>query len=392
MSVEKVSGKMNVSLGESVNVQPIKNKKTPEQIKDGKKKLALALGALAVAGAVTAGVVIGIKKGKLNNSQINNVIKESADDISNAVKNSADDVNNAAKESFGYFNSFDDFKKIGTFDKGKALIDGKNFSGIIHTTGKNGQTRFVTYENGFLSKVSEQKPNTKYHVIKEYIYAEDGTKTIYDYIKQKVTTINPDKSINIQPNEPGVVTVLKKGKIRMIDETEYKPIVKDGKTIWHKIEHVSRGDKLSNGSLKTRNFKKITDLSTGKTSLEINNSVQESPIKVPIKLADGRKGKALYSGKELVRQEISTYDPATKTVITEHIDPNNPNLRSLYIFDKSNKNWPDFINIDKTANKAYATNRGSYPIPVSNEGDLKDLVQWSQNWIDALKNFMKKYN
>ncbi len=201
MSVEKVSGKMNVSFGERANTQPVKTKKTPAQIKDGKKKLALALGALAVAGAVTAGVVIAVKKGKLNNSQIKNAIKESADDIGNAIKNSADDVNNAAKN---HFNSFDDFKKIGTFDKGKALIDGKGFSGVIKNVGKDGQIRQVQYENGLLSSVNEVR--TKYHdapfptlrILKKYDYEKDGTKTIFDFVKKQYIRINPDKSIEIQ--------------------------------------------------------------------------------------------------------------------------------------------------------------------------------------------------
>ncbi len=236
MSIEKVNGKMYVSFGESANTQPVKTKKTPEEIKDGKKKLALALGALAVAGAVTAGVVIAVKKGKLNNSQIKNVIKESADDIGNAVKNSADDVNNAAKNAIkesaddisnalknsaddvnnaakkgikwvddvhntvrGEFDSFDDFKKIGTFDKGKAFIDGKEFSGTIKYIGKDGQNRLVLYQQGLLDSVAEM-PNSDprhAHTIKFYEYAADGTKTIFDVLKEKKTIINPDKSINI---------------------------------------------------------------------------------------------------------------------------------------------------------------------------------------------------
>ncbi len=204
MSVEKVSGKMNVSFGERANTQPVKTKKTPAQIKDGKKKLALALGALAVAGAVTAGVVIAVKKGKLNNSQIKDAIKESADDIGNAIKNSADDVNNAAKN---HFNSFDDFKKIGTFDKGKALIDGKGFSGVIKNVGKDGRIKLVNYENGLLSSVQEDVTNHYFNhydgspflkLLKTYDYAEDGTITIGDCIKRQFITINPDKSIKIQ--------------------------------------------------------------------------------------------------------------------------------------------------------------------------------------------------
>ncbi len=189
MSVEKVNGKMNVSFGERANVQPGKTKKTPKEIKDGKKKLAMALGALAVAGAVTAGVVIAVKKRKLNNFLIKNVIDESAYDINNVAKN--------------YFNSFDDFKKIGTFDKGKALIDGKGFSGVIKNVGKDGQIRQVQYENGLLSSVNEVR--TKYHdapfptlrILKKYDYEKDGTKTIFDFVKKQYIRINPDKSIEI---------------------------------------------------------------------------------------------------------------------------------------------------------------------------------------------------
>lgn len=56
--------------------------KTPEEVKDGKKKMVLALGALGIAGA--AGIAVAAKKGKINFSSLKNI----GDDVANAATES----------------------------------------------------------------------------------------------------------------------------------------------------------------------------------------------------------------------------------------------------------------------------------------------------------------
>ncbi|MCD7878656.1 MAG: hypothetical protein LUG16_01830 [Candidatus Gastranaerophilales bacterium] len=108
MEVSKVNGVSNSQSFAQNDVKTTENSK-PAEIKDGKKKLALALGALAVTGAVVATGVIAAKKGKLN------------------IKN---------------------LKDI-TFDKGTALNkDGSKFTGIIEDTLKSGDKIKMNYVDG----------------------------------------------------------------------------------------------------------------------------------------------------------------------------------------------------------------------------------------------------
>ena len=110
-------------------------------------------------------------------------------------------------------------------------------------------------------------------------------------------------------------------------------------------------------------------------------------------MADGRKGKAFYNGKEILNKTVGTYDPATNTVIKEHLYPNS-NTRSISIFDK-NKNLPTWLNIHKDTGEVFA---GKYlkewdgtDILIKDANDLKELANWPQNLQEALKNYMKKY-
>ena len=357
MTVEKVNGKINVTYGNNQTEKPAKSEKTPEQIKDGKKKLALTLGALAAAGAVIARVVVAVKKGKINKLSV------------------------------------EDFKKVGKFDKGKALIGDKGYTGEIFT--KDGTK--ILYENGLLKSAENHKKSLAENFRKTYSYLENGDKKIFDYkisddVLKKATTIKPDKRVIID-NFVDTDRILSTGKNGIVTATEFKPVAKDGKKFFQKIESVFvKNSGFKNGE--PVNYKRITDLSTSKVSLErINSQAEESLIKVPVKLADGRKGKAFYNGKEILNKTVGTYDPATNTVIKEHLYPNS-NTRSISIFDK-NKNLPTWLNIHKDTGEVFA---GKYlkewdgtDILIKDANDLKELANWPQNLQEALKNYMKKY-
>lgn len=113
MSVQNVSGISTVSTKGLLKAQT-QNAEQPIQTekKGGKKKIMLALGALAAVGI--AGVAIA--KGK---------------------KAPLETIN------------LDKFKEIGTFNKGVASIDGKPFTGIINASNKNGDFA-LEYKKGVL--------------------------------------------------------------------------------------------------------------------------------------------------------------------------------------------------------------------------------------------------
>ncbi len=62
MQVEKVSSVSNQSFTSETNQQ--KQIKTPEEVKDGKKKLALALATTGAIAAAGIGIAVAVKKGK----------------------------------------------------------------------------------------------------------------------------------------------------------------------------------------------------------------------------------------------------------------------------------------------------------------------------------------
>lgn len=120
---------MNVQVSRGINANFPKNqqeevkldKEKIEPKKDGNKKLALALGALAVAGIVTAGVV----RGKSQN--INNSLKNSIDDVIGALKKEISFHNNPKiKELNEMMKRYEDLlRKAGISEKTKQQINSR---------------------------------------------------------------------------------------------------------------------------------------------------------------------------------------------------------------------------------------------------------------------------
>ena len=195
MSVQNVSG-INTVGAKSL---PAKQIQSTEQIqtekKGGKKKLALALGALAAVGI--AGIAIA--KGK---------------------KAPLETIN------------LDKFKEIGTFNKGFASIDGKPFTGIINASNKNGNF-VLEYVDGILqsSKKFETGVLDGAPVLeKRYFTNKAGEKVVQKFeqgftglIKTAETTFKKDglilKETNKETVKNGAVvmqtvrTILDEGKV-----------------------------------------------------------------------------------------------------------------------------------------------------------------------------------
>ena len=65
-------------------------KKTPEQVKDGKKKIALALTGLGIAAAAGVGIAVAVKKGKINLPSLKNNVQTSVKDKAGTLKETID--------------------------------------------------------------------------------------------------------------------------------------------------------------------------------------------------------------------------------------------------------------------------------------------------------------
>jgi len=103
-----------------------KEKKTPieqNEIKDGKKKILLAIGALAIVGAARIGI--------------------------NVAKNMTCHARIAFEEKMKHYASLKDIK----FNKGIATENGKKFTGFIHHNTKNG-TVTLEYKDGLIRRAS----------------------------------------------------------------------------------------------------------------------------------------------------------------------------------------------------------------------------------------------
>lgn len=151
MSIQKVSLLNNISFKGEAAKEVQTAPETPNEIKDGKKKLALALGGLAVA---SVGAVL-VMRGKKVPSKI----------------------------------SIEEFKKIGKFDKGVAKAKGKLFTGTIDAPLKDGKT-VLEYEKGILKQATRlqniENANSETSLVpvlrKVYSKDENGAKTVETFL------------------------------------------------------------------------------------------------------------------------------------------------------------------------------------------------------------------
>jgi len=110
MNVQKVSLMNNIKFKAGEKPETAQEEK-PKPFLDNKKKIVFALGALAAAGIAA----VAISRGRKVPPEL----------------------------------SFDKFKKIGKFEKGKAIVKGQPYTGIIKTSNKNGDFN-IKYTDGVL--------------------------------------------------------------------------------------------------------------------------------------------------------------------------------------------------------------------------------------------------
>ena len=220
-----------------------------ERKMDGTTKAAIGIGAVVLAGL---GVFAYVKKGK---GKVTEPVREALRQITDQSKKTL-----PVPESQKVVLSIADFKKVGVFKDGKAIIDGKGFTGTIEICKEKG-TRKV-YENGILRKAF-RKGNERI-----YSYDKNGkvSKIIEDVvgdkdIDTKVFKVFPDgrKSIGLKWASP-VIEKTKNLEIKY--RATAKVLSKDGTVKNYKIGRATViGD---NANTNGRIYEIVTDMQTGK--------------------------------------------------------------------------------------------------------------------------------
>ena len=234
---------------------------------------------LACLGALALGTLASIaafKKGKINGSE--GVLKR--------LKNI--DIN--------------DFKTVGKFEKGKAVIDGQGFTGVINTPNAK-----MTYKNGELLK-SE---------------LSNGTVKTYDYRNGSLSKVFVDKPNNYTE------TLVKNADNSIKIERKINSELVNGRGVWYetkvtpdkqvsklKIEQYNIQDhKFKNGELQA--LRKTTDLKTGKSKLEYRTPKWRSDVKYKEHImVDGKEVTAVFKDGKFQYANHTTFNPKTG-VLTE---------------------------------------------------------------------------
>ena len=299
LSVDKLS---------SVNIEAVKfegtNKSEGKDIQNcesqkDSSKLHMTLACLATLGAGAIATVAGYRKGKVNGKALG--LTEGA------AKGELDTLKRLTTISFN------DFKKIGSFDKsGKAMVDGKPFTGKITRKSKYGET-VVTYKDG----VKEEAIIPQWRggqVCKIYDH-EHSRLSVLDSNNKQLYQIEKGSDGSIYKNFPwDNETTIRKGNYTEKARQEF----------WvHKPDGTFMRCKNSAGELSQPNYKegkpipvrKVVDLDTGK-NIELQQ-IKERPFN-PGRArehvnVDGKKVTVHYDnfGKRFSYAHTSEFDPKT---------------------------------------------------------------------------------
>ena len=160
-----------------------KAQKTPEQIKDGKKKLAIGLAAAATVAIASVAIVAKVKNRKAVDDKTVQNLTEKAQEVVSGVTQEATQKATQAAQNF----KFADIK----FDKGIASINGEKFTGTISDTLTGGDKITLTYKDGkIMQSVREGSKNVTKKFEYDYCYApySPGVGT-------KITTLNSEGKV-----------------------------------------------------------------------------------------------------------------------------------------------------------------------------------------------------
>lgn len=259
MSIESINSASQVSFSSGKTIEAKTETKAQQPIGD-KKKLALALAGLAAAGIAAVGIAMNIKKGKIPTEL-----------------------------------SFDDFKKIGKFDKGQALVKGIPYTGTIEVVNKKGKFN-LEYVDGVLKSSTKHKetPEGLVDYMKrngvdtnlvdiEYIpsirktYSETAGKTKKITV-EKIGVPRPgDKKLYWRPFKE---VFIEDGKVATSYDATHKVYsVRQPDGSWSKIGTMEQIDKDRNIHFITKNLKTdeiISDEITGKYTPVVSGDTSHS--------------------------------------------------------------------------------------------------------------------
>ncbi len=159
-----------------------KAQKTPEQIKDGKKKLAIGLAAAATVAIAGATIAAKVKSGRaVDDKTVQNLTEKAQEVVSEATQGVTQKATQAAQNF-----KLADIK----FDKGIASINGEKFTGTISDTLTGGDKITSTYENG---KIMQSVREGSKNITKKFEY---GSYNPYNSrVGTKITTLNSEGKV-----------------------------------------------------------------------------------------------------------------------------------------------------------------------------------------------------
>ncbi len=139
-----------------------------------KKKVVLALAGLAAVATIVAGVKI--VKGKASADDAKKVVTSGIEKGKKVVASGVEEGIEEGKEVIAKTKGLtvDEFKKVGKFEKGKAFIDGKPYTGNLTTVNKKGETIDMYYRDGKIRHAwGRELPNGD-RASKTYTYNKNG--------------------------------------------------------------------------------------------------------------------------------------------------------------------------------------------------------------------------
>ena len=163
-----------------------KAQKTPEQIKDGKKKLAIGLAAAATVAIAGVTIASKVKSGRaVDDKTVQNLTEKAQEVASEVAQEATQEVTQKATQAAQNF-KFADIK----FDKGIASLNGEKFTGTVSDTLTGGDKITLTYENG---KIMQSVREGSKNVTKKFEY---GSYNPYNSrVGTKITTLNSEGKV-----------------------------------------------------------------------------------------------------------------------------------------------------------------------------------------------------
>lgn len=228
--IKAINNVSNTSFKGSEVKKEEKTQKTPEQIKNGKKKLAIGLAAAATVAIAGITIAAKVKSGKsVDDKTVQNLTEKAQEVASEVAQEATQGITQKATQAAQNI-KLADIK----FDKGIASINGEKFTGTVSDTLTGGDKITMTYKDG---KIMQSVREGSKNVTKKFEYncapcsSADVT---------KITTLNSEGKV-IRETELGFETV---------DKIKYRTFPDGTTRAWHKNGQI-RYEILPDGTGKT---------------------------------------------------------------------------------------------------------------------------------------------